>query len=88
MKIASKFASELLKSRKKYGLTQSEVAEAVSISVRWYQKIESGRKMPSATLTLRLVAYLELDVQNLRQELGLSETSNVARANVVNSYKA
>ena len=86
MKIASKFASELLKARKKYGLTQSEVAEAVSISVRWYQKIESGRKMPSAILALRLVAYLELDVQNLRQELGLSETSTCARTTKAGSY--
>ena len=48
MKMAYKFASALLKARTELGYTQSEVAEAVSVSIRWYQKIESGRRFPGS----------------------------------------
>ena len=71
MKMTSKFASELLKSRTNLGYTQNEVAEAVSVSVRWYQKVESGRKFPGAITLVRLVLFLHIDLEKLREEAGL-----------------
>lgn len=71
MKMRSKFASTVLKSRKELGYTQSEVAEAVSVTVRWYQKIESGRKLPGTITTLRLILFLQIDVEEFREEVGL-----------------
>ena len=59
MKMAYKFASALLKARTELGYTQSEVAEAVSVSIRWYQKIESGRRFPGSVVLVRLVLFLE-----------------------------
>ena len=47
MSMTSKFASIVFKARKKLDYTQSEVAEAISVSLRWYQKIESGTPMPA-----------------------------------------
>lgn len=71
MKMTSKFASEVLKARTALGYTQNEVAEAVSVSVRWYQKVESGRKFPGAKTLVRLVLFLHIDMEVLREEAGL-----------------
>jgi len=70
-KLASKFGSLLLASRTSKGITQQEVAEAVSISVRWYQKIESGVRMPGTRTTICLVLYLNLDLEFVCEEVGL-----------------
>ena len=71
MKMTSKFASPALKARKELGYTQSEVAEAISVSVRWYQKIEAGQKLPGTITAFRIVLFLHLDVEEFREELGL-----------------
>lgn len=71
MKFKSKFASAMLKARKELGYTQSEVAEAISVSVRWYQKIESGSKLPGTLTALRIIVFLHLDVEEFREELGV-----------------
>lgn len=71
MKFKSKFSSAALKARKELGYTQSEVAEAISISVRWYQKIESGSKLPGTLTALRIIIFLHLDVEEFREELGV-----------------
>lgn len=73
MKLKYKFSSEVLKARNEQGYTQSEVAEAVSISVRWYQKIESGLKLPSSVVAMRLIVFLNIDVEIFREELDLVE---------------
>lgn len=73
MRIASKFASAVLEARTRLGYTQSQVAEAVSVSVRWYQKVESGRKLPGTVTALRIILFLEIDVENFREEVGLVE---------------
>ncbi|MBQ8388798.1 MAG: helix-turn-helix transcriptional regulator [Clostridia bacterium] len=73
MKLKSKFSSALLKARLHLGYTQSEVAEAVSITVRWYQRIESGRKLPGTLTMLRLILFLNLNVEEFREEVGLVE---------------
>lgn len=66
MKMAYKFASALLKARTELRYTQSEVAEAVSVSIRWYQKIESGRRFPGSVVLIRLVLFLNIDLEELR----------------------
>lgn len=66
MKMAYKFASALLKTRTELGYTQGEVAEAVSVSIRWHQKIESGRRFPGSVVLVRLVLFLHIDMEELR----------------------
>ncbi len=72
MKVFSKFSAELYHARDEQGYTQREVAEAVSISVRWYQRVEKGERMPSSLVMLRLIIFLNLDVKKLREEVGIN----------------
>ena len=54
MSLKTAFSREVLHARTSLGLTQEQVAEAASISVRWYQYIESGTFLPSSVVTLPL----------------------------------
>ena len=40
-------SSKLFHARTKHGLTQQKVAESVSVSERWYQRLEKGENLPS-----------------------------------------
>lgn len=60
------FAKEVSRSRHKKKLTQEQVAEQVNISVRWFQRIESGQRLPSAELMLEIIKLLEIDSKNLK----------------------
>ncbi len=71
MKLNYKFASIILNARLDAGLTQSEVAEATSISVRWLQRIESGERLPGTLTMLRLILFFNLDPNEFREEVGL-----------------
>lgn len=71
MKLKSLFSSILLRHREERHLTQSEVAEAVSVGSRWYQKIERGTRLPGTVTMLRLLVFLEIDVNELSETLGL-----------------
>ena len=71
MKLKSKFSRSVFNARKDLGYTQSEVAEAVSITVRWYQKVESGRKLPGTLTALRLILFLHLNVEDFREVVEL-----------------
>ena len=62
MKLRSKLASCCLHQRTKLGWTQSQTAEIAGISVRWYQKIESGANLPGTALCLRLLHELKIDL--------------------------
>ena len=66
-----KFATAAFKARTGLGYTQREVAEAISISVRWYQKLESGQKLPGSVTLVRLVLFLHIDMEEFREEAGL-----------------
>lgn len=55
------FAEEVRRSRKQLGLTQEQVAEALSISVRWFQYIEEGQRIPGTALASQIIALLEMD---------------------------
>ena len=67
MKLKSQFSSSLLKARTELGYTQSEVAEAVSVSTRWYQKIESGERLPGTVTAITLMVFLNIEVKDLRE---------------------
>ena len=71
MKITSKFATTAFNARKHLGYTQYEVAEAVSVSVRWYQKLESGERLPGSLTLIRLILFLNINVEDFREEAEL-----------------
>lgn len=71
MDVKYKFASLILDARLDRGLTQSEVSEAVGVSTRWYQKIESGSTLPGSVTLIRIVLFLHINVEELRKEVGL-----------------
>lgn len=66
-----KFAAVIQNARTEQGYTQSEVAEASSISLRWYQRIEAGIKLPSLTVALRILLFLHIGIEEFREEVGL-----------------
>ena len=67
----SKFSSIVYHSRINLGYTQKEVAEAISVTVRWYQRVEKGEKFPGGIALLRLLLFLNIDIEELREEVGL-----------------
>lgn len=71
MPLYSKFASSLYHSRTDLGFTQNEVAQAVSISLRWYQRIEKGERLPGSAVLIRLVLLLHIDLEHCREEVTL-----------------
>lgn len=62
------FSTVLYKYRKAHRLTQEDLAEHLNISTRWYQNLESGKKLPGNDLMLNLIAYLGIDGRDLRDE--------------------
>ena len=50
-------------------LTQQQAADAVFISLREYQKIEKGEISPGSEIFLRLVFFLNVNIENYRQDL-------------------
>ena len=71
MSLKSAFSTQILHARSERRLTQAQVAEAVCISVRWYQKIEKGIALPNSEILLQLILFLQLDVEVFREEVGL-----------------
>lgn len=50
-------------------LTQQQVADAIPISLREYQKIEKGELSPGSEIFLRLVFFFNIDIQKYREDL-------------------
>lgn len=69
MTLRSRFASSVYHARIKLGLTQEEAAEALDISTRWYQEIETGKALPSTMLTLKIFAFFEIDGKLLKEDV-------------------
>ncbi len=55
------FCEQLRRARKELGYTQEQTAEAVSISPRWYQRIEGGMGRPSHLVILRLFLLFNIE---------------------------
>lgn len=68
------FSEKVRTGRRRLGYTQAQVAERISVSVRWYQQIERGAYLPGAVVMLRLLILLELDPKEFREGVGLNET--------------
>ena len=68
MSLLCRFSKAIYYARKEMGITQAQAAEALDISVRWYQMIENGRTFPSTTLALKMVAFFGIDGKSLRTE--------------------
>lgn len=68
MSIVGNFSKEVYFSRKSLDLTQEKAAEMLGISLRWYQKIENGKVLPGAELTLKIVAYFGIDGNKLKDK--------------------
>ncbi|MBQ8689460.1 MAG: helix-turn-helix transcriptional regulator [Clostridia bacterium] len=66
MSIKFRFAGEIYHSRQALHITQEEAAEILGVSVRWYQQIESGHVLPSALLTLKIIAFFEIEGKKLK----------------------
>lgn len=66
MSIKSNFSRQIYYARREMGITQERAAEHLNISVRWYQIIENGRHLPSAELTLKIIAFFGIDGRLLR----------------------
>lgn len=59
------FVNSVKEERLKYGLTQEELAEKVSVSRQTIISIEKGVYQPSVTLALKLAKVLKTKVENL-----------------------
>lgn len=68
MSIISNFSREIYYARKEMGLTQEQAAEALGISVRWFQETENGKHMCSGELALKIMAFFGIDGKALRNE--------------------
>lgn len=62
-----KFCKEVSKAREKKDLTQEKAAECLAISVRWFQQIEEGHRLPSGSLMLKIIGFFEIDGKNLKE---------------------
>ena len=71
MTLQSVFSQELYNKRARRGYTQSQVAEAVSISIRWYQRIEKGERIPSFSVALSLMSFLGIEIQALSKAVSI-----------------
>ena len=77
--LTHKFAHALKVKRKERGWSQSDVAEAISVSVRWYQNIESGKALPGGAVMLRLLILLDLDIYDFKDEAAINFEAPIFR---------
>lgn len=52
-------------------IRKSRLPMRFPVSVRWYQRIEKGERIPSSIVLLRLILFLDIDVESLREEVDL-----------------
>ncbi len=66
MSMEMRFSNELYRCRLDRGFTQREVAEQLNISLRWFQYIEKGQRMPSSKLMLEIFVLFEINGSRLK----------------------
>ena len=67
------FSQELYTARIRLNYTQAQVAESVSISLRWYQRLEKGTGDPTFPVAMALVALLGIDIQVLLKAVSFKD---------------
>ncbi len=65
------FSGDLYRARIRKGVNQQWVADAISLSLRQYQNIESGKAIPKLKTFLKLVYLFELDINRYREALDI-----------------
>ena len=68
MSVKSKFSSSLYRARCERRMTQSQAAEKLNISLRWYQKIEKGESEPNLQLACNIAKYFSIDLSEFAEE--------------------
>lgn len=71
MSIKIEFSKKVYYARKRMGLSQDQLAEAVSASKRWIQKIEKGSVLPGGLIMIRLIIFLDLDIKDMEDIAGV-----------------
>lgn len=74
MSFEYRFSMDLFNARTARGWTQPYVANCLSISLREYQNIESGRASPHLKTFLRLTFLFDLDVYSYREVLSVDSS--------------
>ena len=59
-----RFSNDLYHARYRRGLTQQETAELSSVSLRSYQRFESGSTLPTVDAFLRLIRLFGLNADD------------------------
>lgn len=72
MSLENSFARKIYLARISAGYSASQVAHAAGISLRWYQYLERGGRLPSQHVMLRLMCLLGLDPSDFQKELCIS----------------
>lgn len=61
--------------RKKKGLTQREVAEAIGIQLNHYQHFEYSKRVPSGEIMIKLIKALDLNLNDIEKALESSKNA-------------
>lgn len=61
--------------RKKKGLTQREVAEAIGIQLNHYQHFEYSKRVPSGEIMIKIIKTLDLDLNDIEKALESSKNA-------------
>ena len=71
LKVLLRCADALYDARMERNLTQEQAAELLDISVRWYQKLESGRSVPNFQLTYKITEKFGINLIQIAEEVEL-----------------
>ena len=77
MSFKFQFSHEVYKARtlvRKF--TQQQVADAISVSLREYQKIEKGEVLPGTIIFLRLIFFFGLDIKDYEKYVFKPESAD------------
>ena len=73
------FGKKIKEYRKKKGLTQAMLAEAVGVDDKHISCIEGGKNFPSADLIARIANFLEIEPKNLFEFYYLQNTTDLKK---------
>ncbi len=76
MSYLTHFSRVIHKARTEAGYTQQEVADGVSISLRWYQCIEEKARKPSAEVMMKILVFLKIDISVFEEDFKLVYPAN------------
>lgn len=69
MSLKFTFSGEIYHLRRANGWSQQYVADQIRVSLREYQNVESGKRLPHVETFLRLVYLFEIDIAAYREEV-------------------